>query len=553
MRRKSIILFPLLLGLLSCGNAGGNEEAGAEKRPNAYVESFSINGTEIANRGRLNGVDPTSVTATIVFSEDIDVTDLSEYDIYVNLGVGNDFTILESPDSRTLVLELNPVLKDFTTYEFYVTDGEYLGLNLIDSNTYYIVTQMDETPKFPEIDDEELLDLVQEKTFAYFWDYAHPVSGLARERYGSGDTVTSGGSGFGIMTIPVAIERGFITREEGVQRLLTITGFLLNEAETFHGAYSHWLNGSTGEAIPFSSADNGGDLVETAFLIQGLLTVREYFDGASQNEQTIRDNITAIWERVEWSWYTRNGAEDVLYWHWSPDYEWQMNMPIRGWNEGLIVYVLAASSPTHPVDKAVYDSGWAQDGSMRNGREFYGVTLPLGSDYGGPLFFAHYSFLGLDPRNLSDAYADYWEQNVSHSKINFEYCKANPAGHYGYSENCWGLTACDIPDGYTANSPTNDTGTIAPTAALSSFPYTPDESMAALHYFYYILGDRLFGDYGFRDSFNLDRSWFASSYIAIDQGPIVIMIENYRTGLLWKLFMQNEEVLAGLAKLGFEY
>ncbi len=553
MRRKSIILFPLLLGLLSCGNAGGNEEAGAEKRPNAYVESFSINGTEIANRGRLNGVDPTSVTATIVFSEDIDVTDLSEYDIYVNLGVGNDFTILESPDSRTLVLELNPVLKDFTTYEFYVTDGEYLGLNLIDSNTYYIVTQMDETPKFPEIDDEELLNLVQEKTFAYFWDYAHPVSGLARERYGSGDTVTSGGSGFGIMTIPVAIERGFITREEGVQRLLTITGFLLNEAETFHGAYSHWLNGSTGEAIPFSSADNGGDLVETAFLIQGLLTVREYFDGASQNEQTIRDNITAIWERVEWSWYTRNGAEDVLYWHWSPDYEWQMNMPVRGWNEGLIVYVLAASSPTYPVDKAVYDSGWAQDGSMRNGTEFYGVTLPLGSDYGGPLFFAHYSFLGLDPRNLSDAYADYWEQNVSHSKINFEYCKANPAGHYGYSENCWGLTACDIPDGYTANSPTNDTGTIAPTAALSSFPYTPDESMAALHYFYYILGDRLFGDYGFRDSFNLDRSWFASSYIAIDQGPIVIMIENYRTGLLWKLFMQNEEVLAGLAKLGFEY
>ena len=553
MRRKSIILFPLLLGLLSCGNAGGNEEAGAEKRPNAYVESFSINGTEIANRGRLNGVDPTSVTATIVFSEDIDVTDLSEYDMYVNLGVGNDFTILESPDSRTLVLELNPVLKDFTTYEFYVTDGEYLGLNLIDSNTYYIVTQMDETPKFPEIDDEELLNLVQEKTFAYFWDYAHPVSGLARERYGSGDTVTSGGSGFGIMTIPVAIERGFITREEGVQRLLTITGFLLNEAETFHGAYSHWLNGSTGEAIPFSSADNGGDLVETAFLIQGLLTVREYFDGASQNEQTIRDNITAIWERVEWSWYTRNGAEDVLYWHWSPDYEWQMNMPVRGWNEGLIVYVLAASSPTYPVDKAVYDSGWAQDGSMRNGMEFYGVTLPLGSDYGGPLFFAHYSFLGLDPRNLSDAYADYWEQNVSHSKINFEYCKANPAGHYGYSENCWGLTACDIPDGYTANSPTNDTGTIAPTAALSSFPYTPDESMAALHYFYYILGDRLFGDYGFRDSFNLDRSWFASSYIAIDQGPIVIMIENYRTGLLWKLFMQNEEVLAGLAKLGFEY
>ena len=159
----------------------------------------------------------------------------------------------------------------------------------------------------------------------------------------------------------------------------------------------------------------------------------------------------------------------------------------------------------------------------------------------------------LDPRNLSDTYADYWEQNVAHSKINHEYCKDNPKGYYGYSDGCWGLTACDIPDGYNANSPTNDTGTIAPTAALSSFPYTPEESMKALKYFYYTLGDKLWGDYGFKDSFNLNRNWFASSYLAIDQGPIIVMIENYRSALLWNLFMSNDEVLNGLSNLGFTY
>ena len=190
---------------------------------------------------------------------------------------------------------------------------------------------------------------------------------------------------------------------------------------------------------------------------------------------------------------------------------------------------------------------------MRNGKEYYGIKLPLGSDKGGPLFFTHYSFLGLDPRGLSDAYADYWEQNVAHTRINHAYCKANPKKYAGYSDECWGLTASDILNSYTASSPTNDKGTIAPTAALSSMPYTPEESMKALRYFYYVLGDRLFKEYGFRDAFNLSSSWFASSYIAIDQGPIVVMIENYRTGLLWDNFMKNEDVQKGLARLGFTY
>jgi hypothetical protein len=190
---------------------------------------------------------------------------------------------------------------------------------------------------------------------------------------------------------------------------------------------------------------------------------------------------------------------------------------------------------------------------MANGEEYMGVTLPLGPPYGGPLFFAQYSFLGLDPRGLSDRYADYWEQNVAQTRINYKYCVENPRGWKGYGRNVWGLTACDVPGGYAANSPTEDFGTIAPTAALSSFPYTPYESMEALHYYYYILGEKAFGEYGFCDAFNLQEDWFSSSYLAIDQGPIIIMIENYRTGLLWRLFMKNEDVLAGLTSLGFTY
>jgi len=419
----------------------------------------------------------------------------------------------------------------------------------------YFFTEVDSTPKFPVISDDELLTLVQQQTFKFFWDYAHPVSGLTRERLGSGDVVTSGGSGFGIMAILVGIERGFITRQQGFEKLSTIVNFLNNsETETFHGAYPHWLNGSTGAAIAFSTKDNGADLVETAYLIQGLLTVREYFKNGSAEELQLCDTITAIWERVEWDWF-RQGDQNVLYWHWSPNYGWDMNMKIQGWSECLIVYALAASSPTHSIPKVVYDEGWARYGAfpMKNGKSFYGITLPLSWDYGGPLFWAHYSFLGLDPRNLSDQYANYWEQNVAHSLINFEYCKANPKKYLCYSADCWGLTASDIPNGYTASEPSNDIGVIAPTAAISSIAYTPEQSLDAIRFFYYILGNKLWGNYGFYDAFDANESWWASSYIAIDQGPEICMIENYRTGLLWDLFMQNTEIQQGLTKLGFSY
>jgi hypothetical protein len=412
-------------------------------------------------------------------------------------------------------------------------------------------TEVDPTPKKPMITDEELLTLVQQQTFKYFYDFAHPVSGMTRERNSSGDIVTSGGSGFGIMALIVGIERNFITRQQGLDHMNKILNFL-ETTNRFHGAWSHWINGNNGSVIPFSDKDNGGDLVETSFLIQGLITFRQYLNANDVSEKTLIDRINVLWQGVEWDWYTK-GGENVLYWHWSPDQDWIMNHPIRGHNEAMITYVMAASSPTHSIAPEVYHSGYARSGNIQNGKTFYDFLLPLGEDYGGPLFFSHYSFLGLDPKQLQDQYANYWTQNVNHSKINHAYVAANPKNFVGYSDENWGLTASDNPQGYSAHSPLNDLGVISPTAALSSFPYTPEESMKALKFFYYILGDRLWGNYGFYDAFNLTEGWVANSYLAIDQGPIIVMIENHRSGLLWNLFMSAPEVQNGLTILGFEY
>ncbi len=326
----------------------------------------------------------------------------------------------------------------------------------------------------------------------------------------------------------------------------------LETCDRYHGVWPHWLNGATGEVVPFSPKDNGADLVETAYTVQGLLTVRQYLLPALAAENELIGRIDTLWQEVEWDWFTR-GGEEQLYWHWSPDFEWEMNHAIRGHNEALIVYVLAAASSTHSIDSMVYHNGYARNGDIVNGSDYYGIKLPLGEELGGPLFFSHYSFLGLDPRNLVDRYANYWEQNVNHTLINRQYCIENPNNFEGYSADCWGLTASDNHQFYGAHSPTNDLGVITPTAAISSIAYTPEYSMQAIRHFYYELGDSLWGDYGFHDSFNLTENWWTDSYLAIDQGPIVVMIENYHSGLLWDLFMSAPEIGEGLEKLGFSY
>ena len=439
---------------------------------------------------------------------------------------------------------------------FYITVSAPLFLTAQKTKTVIAkaaVFNASERPK--NLSDTALLELVQKQTFRYFWEFGHPVSGMARERsngnYDYGDeVVTTGGTGFGIMAMIVAADRKWEPRDSVSTRLLKMVNFLF-KAQAYHGVFPHWMDGATGKTIPFGRRDDGADLVETSFLFQGLLCARQYFTADNNIERELRQRITWLWEETNWNWHTRDNS-DQLYWHWSPNYTWDMNFALRGWNETLITYILAAAAPRYPISADVYHKCWAESSHFKNGKEFYGVKLPLGFDYGGPLFFTHYSFLGLNPHDLKDEYANYWEQNYNHTLINYKHCVLNPNHFKGYGENCWGLTAGDTYDGYNAYSPDNDGGTIAPTAALSAFPYTPEYSMKALKHFYYDLGDKIWSEYGFVDGFNETKNWYANSHLAIDQGPIIVMIENYRTGLLWKLFMSVPEIQNGLNKLGFE-
>jgi hypothetical protein len=402
--------------------------------------------------------------------------------------------------------------------------------------------------------DEELLEAVQRQTFRFFWEGAQPDSGLARDRIPVAapdreDLVAIGGSGFGVMALIVAVERGWVTRDEALARLRGMLD-LLYRATSYHGVFPHFINGRTGATIPFWRKDDGADLVETSFLMMGLLCARQYFDRDTAAEREVRGRISGLWEEVEWSWHTQDGRK-LLYWHWSPNNGWAMDHEIHGWNECLTTYVLAAGAPRYPIEPLVYHRGFASGRDFRNGCRYYDIPLPLGMPYGGPLFFCHYSFCGLDPRGLKDRYADYWVQNVSHVRINQAHCIANPGGFKGYGPDCWGLTAGDDPEGYSAHAPDNDNGTISPTAALSSMPYAPREALRALRYFLREHGEQVWGRYGFVDAFCEQRNWFANTFLAIDQGPIIVMIENHRTGLLWKLFMSVPEVRNGLRRLGF--
>lgn len=508
------------------------------------IDSISLNGKAMTSVP-LQNIDTKNVNIRVTFSQPLDPVNYKTFFIFT----GPPLTYTLSTDNKTVQAASDTKAKGLTRYSFSIssnlTSAEGFTFRGYSSSFF---TAIDSTYQFPVLSDADLLTLVQRQTFKYFWDFGHPACGMARERNSSGDIVTTGGSGFGVMAMVVAMDRGFITRAEGIARLDKILGFL-ETCDRFHGVWPHWLNGVTGKTQPFSPVDNGGDLVETSFMLQGLLCMRQFLDSTVIAEKTEIDRINNLYRAVDFVWFTNN--EKTLYWAWSPDHGY--NLKIQGYNETLITYLMAASSPTHPITADVYSNGYAGNGDIRNGNSYYGYVLPLGQSYGGPLFFTHYSFLGLDPRNLKDQYADYWQQNVNQSLINWSYCVANPRKYPGYSSSVWGLTASDNPWGYNAHSPINDLGVITPTAAISSIVYTPEQSMDAIRTYYYFLGDRLWGDRGFIDAFDVAEGWWANSTLAIDQGPIICMIENYRTGLLWRLFMSSPEVQNGLTRLGFTY
>jgi hypothetical protein len=546
-----------LLGLavagffFSCKKNSGNGNTSS-----TFIVTYTINGV---NNGTSNYTNVSANPAFVFsFTSPVQQSSLAaNFSLLDNLN--NPVTVniaMQRNDSEAIVTP-SKSLGTFSKYNLAISSGltSVTKATLLDPVSISFSTTIDSSNKFPPIADTALLTLVQQQTFKYFWDFGHPVSGMARERdNGDNDVVTTGGSGFGIMAMIVAANRGFIARQDAVSRLNTIVNFLSTKCQRWHGAFSHWINGSTGATVPFGN-NNGADIVETSYLLEGLLTARQYFNTGDANEVALRDSINSVWNAVEWNWFTQKGTTSSIFWQYNPSYTatndiW--SIPVSGWNEALITYALAASSPTYAVSKGVYDSGWAKTGAIRNGAAYYGVTLPLGQAFGGPLFFAHYSFMGIDPTGLSDTWcSNYFTQNSAHAQINYTYCVNNPQHHFGYSNMCWGLTASDIPSGYTASSPTNDVGVIAPTAAISSLPYSPAQSMNAIRFFYYVLGDKIWGKYGFVDAFDLNTPWFAASHLAIDEGPVICMIENYRSGLLWNLFMSCPEVKTGMKKIGF--
>jgi exo beta-1,2-glucooligosaccharide sophorohydrolase (non-reducing end) len=409
--------------------------------------------------------------------------------------------------------------------------------------------------------DDELLTMLQHECFDYYWDSAGRNSGMAHENIPGDDRViATGASGFGIMALVVGVDRGFVTREQGAERMAKIVAFL-EKAPKYHGAFSHFMDDATGATLPvFGMYDDGGDLVETAFLMQGLLAARQYFHGDSADEKALYGRITQLWEGVDWAWYQRTADSDALFWHWSPQWTWEINHKLTGFNEVMMVYLLAIASPTHPVAPGLYYTGWTDNaaGNPKNdfldGKTYFGIKLDVGTKEGDPLFFAHYSYMGFDGRGIRDRYTDYFENNRNLALINRAWCIENPGKHKGYGPDSWGLTASDGPAGYVPHAPDkyDDTGTMTPTGALSSFPYAPEASMLALKHFYRDLGDRLWGPYGPRDAFNEDENWFAPIFMGLNQAPIVVMTENYRTGLIWKMFMANPEIQPMLDKIGFK-
>ena len=457
----------------------------------------------------------------------------------------------ENNDS-TLLIKPGSDLSYLSKYNFGLSKGlkSISGINLFTSFTLNVITGIDPSLKFPKISDEALLDSVQKASFNYYLEHASTTSGLLGDVSSEAPDArtTFGGTGFALMTFPGAVNRGFITRSQALFKVQQMVSFVNSKVSVYKGVFPAWVNGITGKSQYWNGLD-GWDVPNTAFFIMGMLTVRQYFDGTSAEETKLREDITSLYNKIEWPWY--HNSQNFIYWSYNPTAGWIL--PVRGWVETLVMYVLAAGSPTHPIDKSVYEIGWTRNGNFVNGKQFYGYTLPLGQDYGGQAYLNQFSFLGINPNGLTDQYADYGIQAKNASLIGYEYCKAQHTEYPFYCDSVWGITAGASANGYIQESPSNDQGYIYPSASLASFPYSPVESMKAMKYFYYKLGNLIWTKYGFTDSFSfsVEPYWVSNEVFSYDQMNTIVGIENYRSGLPWKLFTSCPEVQTGLKQLGF--
>jgi hypothetical protein len=429
------------------------------------------------------------------------------------------------------------------TYRYRVRAVDLAGRESHDSTT------ISATPK--ALDDEAFLDLVQRTAFDYFWYETNPANGLIKDRSSDPSLSSIAAVGFGLSALTVGIDRGWISREAGRARVLTTLTFLWNsphgpepDATGYKGFYYHFLDMQTGRR----DGDSELSTIDTALLLGGVLHVQQYFDQADATEDQIRALADAIYRRVEWPWMQVR-APKVCH-GWTPErgfllYDW------GGYNEAMILYLLALGSPTFPI----HPEAWAAWTSSYAWETHYGhafVVFP-------PLFGHQYSHVWVDFRDIQDPYMrdkglDYFENSRRATLANRAYAIANPHGWADYGENVWGLTASDIPSSYRARGAPpgeSDDGTITPTAVGGSLVFTPRESLAALRYMYTTYRTRLWGPYGFKDAFNPSIKWFASDYLGIDQGPFVLMLENYRTGRIWNVLMPHAAIQRGLKRAGF--
>lgn len=397
-----------------------------------------------------------------------------------------------------------------------------------------------EKKKSSEMTTDQFLDLVEYKAFLYFWNEANPQNGLVKDRAKNfqQDLNKSGASvaavGFGLSAVCVAQKRGWITYKEARDRVLNTLLYFRDKIYNNHGFFYHFVDMNTGERAGINELSS----IDTTLFLAGALFAGEYFGG------DIKKIANEIYERVDWQWMMAGGS--TLNMGWYPE----SGFLDAWWNnycEDLILYLLAIGSPTHPIPASIWDN------VSRKAERYAGYT----SIECGPLFTHQYSHVWVDFRGIHDAYADYFENSVYATLANRAYCVDEFSKKFRtYSENVWGLTAGDGPDGYKAygGSPRwfeKPDGTVLPTAPAGSIVFTPELSIAALKYMYDNYKDRIWGKYGFSDSFNLDRNWVASDALGIDEGPIVLMIENYRSGMVWKYFMRNKCIKDAMKAVGF--
>ena len=436
-------------------------------------------------------------------------------------------------------------IKNSQTYYYQVTAVTTTSQESVHSATLAAVPH-------PFASNDEFLDYVQGANFDYFWYLGNPANGLVPDRTAGGSACSIAAVGFGLTAIGIGIDHGWISRTQGVSRVLTtLNTFLQGPQGTnatgvigYKGWFYHFLDVNT--ALRAGSTELSS--IDTALLLGGVLYAKQYFDGTNSTETSIRSTADAIFNRVDWNWMAQ--GTNAVAMGWQPDSGFATFGNWIGYNEGMIIYLLGLGTATNPLPA----SAWSRWTSGYSWTTIYGQTLvPF-----PPLFGHQYSHCWIDFRHIADAYMNshnstYFENSRRASLAQVAYCSTAP--HVGYSSTIWGLTACDgpPPNGYSARGlpPALDDGTIAATAAGGSMPFTPEYSLPTLRYFYDHGRLNLWTAYGFRDAFNSGQGWFDTDELGIDQGPIVIMIENYRTQNVWRLFMRNAEVQRGLQRAGF--